>query len=114
MFFYIIERLYYLGNNKKSTGLNSHLSITVQHKHRSIMSNKNRQYILQCKEISTGDIVPMVTTYHPILKDLNNILKKHIPIFFTPIKELMFSNSPIGLPLDTVVRVGKSFTQWSL
>ena len=42
------------------------------------MLNQDRQYILQCREKSTGDIVPMVTKYHPNLKDLNTILKKPI------------------------------------
>jgi hypothetical protein len=32
---------------------------------------------------STGNRAPMVTTYHPVLNDIANILKKHIPILHT-------------------------------
>lgn len=32
---------------------------------------------------STGDRVQVITTYHPVLKDLNTNLKKHIPILHT-------------------------------
>ena len=44
------------------------------------MSLLDRQSLLQYREKPTGSRVPMVTTYHPVLKDLTNILKKHIPI----------------------------------
>ena len=46
------------------------------------VSNQDRQSLLQYKERSSGDRVPMITTYHSVLKDLNTILKKHIPILY--------------------------------
>ena len=47
------------------------------------MSLLDRQSLLQYRARSTGNRVPMVTTYHPVLKDLTNILKRHIPILHT-------------------------------
>ena len=44
------------------------------------VSNKDRQSLLQYNENTTVNRVPVVTTYHPVLEDLSNFLKKHIPI----------------------------------
>lgn len=44
------------------------------------VSNKDRQSLLQHNENTTVNRVPVVTTYHPVLEDLSNVLKKHMPI----------------------------------
>ena len=44
------------------------------------MSQQDRQELLQYNVKPHNDRVPMVTTYHPALRDLNGILRKHLPI----------------------------------
>jgi hypothetical protein len=44
------------------------------------MAQLDRQCFLQYKEKAHTDRVPLVTTYHPVLKDLSSILKKHLHI----------------------------------
>ncbi|XP_048765266.2 uncharacterized protein LOC125673022 [Ostrea edulis] len=44
------------------------------------MSLQDRQSLLQYKEKPQNDRVPLVTRYHPALKNINSILKKHQPI----------------------------------
>jgi hypothetical protein len=43
----------------------------------------DRQSLLQYKEKSQTNRVPLVTTYRPVLKDLGSILRKHLPILHT-------------------------------
>ena len=47
------------------------------------MEQLDRQSLLQYKEKTHTDRVPLVTTYHPVLKDLGRILRKHLPILHT-------------------------------
>ena len=44
------------------------------------ISNKDRKTLLRYKTRTESNRVPLVTTYHPVLKDLNNILRKNLPI----------------------------------
>jgi hypothetical protein len=44
------------------------------------MTAKDRETLLQYKEKKDNSRVPLVTTYHPVLKNLNSILRKSLPI----------------------------------
>ena len=47
------------------------------------ITTKDRQTLLQYKEKKDNSRVPLVTTYHPVLKNLNSILRKNLPILHT-------------------------------
>jgi hypothetical protein len=66
------------------------------------MSLLNRKSLLQYRAKSTGNRVPMVTTYHPVLKDLTNILKRHIPILHTNKRMSEVFKDPPWLPSDAL------------
>lgn len=44
---------------------------------------KDRKIRLQYKEKTDKSMVPLVTTYHTDLKNLNSILRYNLPILFT-------------------------------
>lgn len=44
------------------------------------MAGHDRQDLLRYKENNNSSRVPLVTTYHPVLKNLNGVLKKNLPI----------------------------------
>lgn len=47
------------------------------------ITTKDRKTLLQYKEKTDKSRVPLVTTYHPALKNLNTILKSNLPILYT-------------------------------
>lgn len=46
------------------------------------LSSKDRNTLLQYKEREKSSRVPLVTTFHPVLKSLNAILRRHLPVLY--------------------------------
>ncbi|XP_065925150.1 uncharacterized protein [Magallana gigas] len=61
------------------------------------ITTKDSKTILQYKEKTDKSRVPLVTTYHPALKNINSILRDNLPILYTNERMAdLFKDPPMG------------------